>query len=283
LIYVLVLSQRNTRPTYEMILRYSFVFLICLTAITTIPILKQTHALQQVAGPIVIEIKPGETKPFAWGLLTDMNETNAVNVSADGIGSEFLSYPKKVDLVPKEIKSVPGNISIPFDYPGGIKLNATLVAKEAGKEGNNSGGIGVVTVKMLKTVDITVGKNPFSEFRELISRPYIENAQLGNTDISVPIQSTSNITGFMFDESKRAITFNATGYSGTNGTTAIYLSKLLEAPYFISIDGKPFTAFDPVTNKNTGEKGIKVTYPHDSIHDNFSIAGARVVVPSSQK
>lgn len=258
---------------------YLFLIGLIQTAIPTI--ITQTHALQQVVGRIVVEIEPGEMKPFKWGLLTDKDEPNTVNISATGIGAEFLSYPKKVDLTPGEIKNIQANVSIPFDHPGGARLNATMLATEAGERGNTSGSAGIINIQMGKPVDIAIGENPFEGFRELIPRIYTEKVQVANRELSMPIESTSNITGLSFDENERMIRFNATGYPGTNGTTLIYLSNILEAPYFITIDGEAFTDFDSVTNSTTGESGIKITYPHDSTHDNFTIAGARVISPSN--
>jgi len=234
-----------------------------------------------VAGPINVEIKPGETRSIAWGLITDKDELNAVNISADGLGAEFLSFPKRVNLVPGETIEVQANISIPFDYPGGVKLNPTMLATEPGERGVTSGGGGIINVQMAKTLSIIIGENPFPEFRELIFKPYIQKAKIANREVSVPVESTSNITGFTFDERERMITFKATGYAGTNGTTIIYPSKLLEAPYFLTLDDKAFTNFTLI-NSTTGEKGIKITYPHDAMHDNFSIAGARVAMPPTR-
>lgn len=250
----------------------------------TTPItLQKSDALRQVAGPIVVKIEPGQTRPFSWGLSTDKDELNAVNISAVGIGAEYLSYPKRVELPPGETISVKGNISIPFDHPGGMELNATMRASEPGKRGETSGetngGTGVVNVEMSKLLSIVIDDNPFPEFRELIFKPYVEKAKVANEEFSIPIESTSNITQFSFNQNNRSITFNATGYAGTNGTTIIYPAKLLEAPYFLTFDGKAFTEFETVTSNKTGEKSIKVTYPHDSMHDNFALAGSRILVP----
>lgn len=33
--------------------------------------ISQTEALQQIAGPIVVNLKPGETKTVQWGLVSD--------------------------------------------------------------------------------------------------------------------------------------------------------------------------------------------------------------------
>jgi hypothetical protein len=70
-----------------------------------------------------------------------------------------------------------------------------------------------------------------------------------------------------------------TGFAGTNGTTIIYPARLLESPYFLTFDGKAFNEYNTVTNNKTGEKGIKITYPHDTTHENFALAASRVIVP----
>jgi hypothetical protein len=241
--------------------------------------LQQTHSLQQVAGPISLEIKPGETRDFRWGLLTDKDEPNVVNLSADGVGAEFLILPKEVNLVPNDIVTVRGNLSIPFDHPGGIKLNPIIRATEVGERVEGAtGGIGLINVEMTKNVSIIIGENPFPDFRKLISKPYLQNANIANNQVSVPMESTSNITAFMFNEGQRTIKFNATGYAGTNGTTTIYPAQLLVGPYFLSVDGTAYTNFDTTTNSTTGEKGLKIIYPHDTKHDEFSLSGARVSV-----
>ena len=243
--------------------------------------LQESNALQQVAGRIVVEIKPGETKPFMWGLLSDNDKPNTVNISAGGAGAEFLSYPKKVDLMPEEVKNIQANVSIPFDHPGDVRLNATMLSTEPGQRGSDNGSAGIINIQMGKPVDIVIGENPFEGFRELIPRNYTYIVEVADRELSLPIESTSNITEFNFDEDERTIRFTATGYPGTNGTTLIYLSNVLEQPYFVTIDGAAFTDFDSVTNSTTGESGIKITYPHDSTHDDFSIAGATVITPST--
>lgn len=245
--------------------------------------LQQIYALQQVAGPISLEVRPGETRNFSWGLLTDKDESNVVSISADGAGAEFLSLPKEVNLVPKDIVGVRGNVTIPFDHPGGIKLSPIIRASEVGERGVASGGVGLINVEMAKNVTIAIAENPFPDFRQLMFRSYLQDANIANNQVSVPIESTSNITAFTFDEGQRTITFNATGYAGTNGTTIIYPAKLLQGPYFLSADGTAYTKFETITNSTTDEKGLKIVYPHDSKHDEFSLSGARVSVQTTNQ
>jgi hypothetical protein len=211
--------------------------------------------------------------------LTDKNKTNAVNISADGTGAGFLSYPKSVELPPGKTVKVLSNVSIPFDHPGGVALNASLRATEPAERNQTSGGTGIVNVEMGKRLFIFIDKNPFSAFRQLVLKPYMEKVNLSNKEISIPIESTSNVSDFSFNQNNRSISFKTTGFAGTNGTTMIYPAKLMEAPYFLTFNGKPFTEFENVTSNKTGEKGIKITYPHDAMHENFALLASRVITP----
>jgi hypothetical protein len=125
----------------------------------------QSFGLMQVAGDVVVEVKPGETKPFAWGLLSDkQNETATIELSADGEGAEFLSFPETANLGPGELKQIQGNVSIPSNYQvptNGTELNPTMRAVEQsnlGDQGSNTGGM-ILNVQMAKVLSIVVSAN----------------------------------------------------------------------------------------------------------------------------
>ena len=126
---------------------------------------REIKAVMQVAGDVVVEIKPGETKPFAWGLLSDkQNDTMTVELSADGEGAEFLSYPETDSLGPSELKQIQGNVSIPADYQvptNGTELNPTIRASEQSSKGDqvgNKSGM-ILNVQMAKILSIVVSAN----------------------------------------------------------------------------------------------------------------------------
>lgn len=122
----------------------------------------QSFGLMQVAGDVVIEVKPGETKPFDWGLVSDkQNETTTIELLADGEGAEFLSFPKTVSLGPGELKEVKGNVSIPADYhvpTNGTELNPTIRAAEQSNKGEQVSGM-ILNVQMAKVLSIVVSGN----------------------------------------------------------------------------------------------------------------------------
>jgi hypothetical protein len=132
------------------------------TLILTKTLFVQSFGLMQVAGDVVVEVKPSETKPFAWGLLSDkQNETTTIELSADGEGAQFLSFPKTVSLGPGELKEIKGNVSIPADYhvpTNGTELNPTIRAAEQSNKGDQVSGM-ILNVQMAKILSIVVSGN----------------------------------------------------------------------------------------------------------------------------
>jgi len=119
-------------------------------------------ALQQVAGPIIVDVKPGETKTFNWSLLSDKSDapTN-VKISAEGKGSEFLSFSKDYTIDPRSSVMVEFTVTIPDDHPGGVQLSPMLFATEFGETGGNT----VLNIQMLKIPTITIAENENPEFK----------------------------------------------------------------------------------------------------------------------
>lgn len=120
-----------------------------------------SFALQQVAGPIIVDVKPGETKTFGWTLISDKSDapTN-IKISAEGKGSEFLSFSSDHTLDPRGSKTIEITATIPSDHPGGIQLSPMLFATEFGEKGGNT----VLNIQMLKIPTITIAKNDNPEF-----------------------------------------------------------------------------------------------------------------------
>lgn len=260
-------------------------FLVTLILFNIITI-TQSHALQQVAGDIVVDIKPGETKTFSWGLLTEKNEPSSVNITADGIGAEFLSFPENITLATSgQITSVPVNVSIPSNYTGAKELNPSIRATEAGEEV----GATIINIAMAKALCVIIAQNNATtaneDFTDLRLKNYTQNViprdNWGNNQsITIPIESSSNITEFSFNETKNQISFKASGDAGTNGTTIIYVGHVLQEPYSLVVDGIASTDFGIITNTTNGVKGIQITYRHDCMDNNIILTGAGVAVPT---
>src|SRR5437660_9814949 len=99
-----------------------FLFFVIVALILVPMTVANSSALQEVAGKIVLDIKPGETKTFQWGLVSDSDTTTTLGLSAEGKGAEFLFLPKSVTLDPHQIVYVQVNATIPNNYPGNVTL-----------------------------------------------------------------------------------------------------------------------------------------------------------------
>lgn len=124
--------------------------------LVSIAVIPNSDALKQVAGPITVDLKPGESGAFEWGLASDNpNEPTPIQLSAEGMGSEFLVFPEKLELGPNEVRLVEVQVVIPDDFPGDIEMTPHLLATEFGE----TGGATVLNIRMLKIVTLNVAPN----------------------------------------------------------------------------------------------------------------------------
>lgn len=242
-----------------------------------------SYALQQVAGNIIIEIMPGETETFSWGLISDKNGSSTVNITADGMGAEFLSLPENVTLAAGEqITYVPVNVSIPANYTDDRELAPSITATEAGQQTGST----IINIAMSKVLCIIVGAQNNAttianqnltdlELKDYTQEVIINNSTEGNQSITIPIKSTSNnITEFSFDQTKNELSFKASGDAGTNGTTILYVDQILQEPYSLVIDRIPLNDYYIITNSTTGERAIQITYRHHCMDNDVIVGGS---------
>lgn len=137
-------------------MKKSILVLSIMTLLATSLYLQDADALRQVAGKIEIDIKPGQTKTFEWGLASDnKDKPTKIEISSEKEGSQFLSFEKNITLQPQELKYITVTVSVPSDYPGGIKLEPLLYATEFGE----TGGATIINIKMLKVITLDVAPN----------------------------------------------------------------------------------------------------------------------------
>jgi hypothetical protein len=142
-------------------LKYIWFVIIPILLLIPIIIHTESQALQQIAGPIIIEIKPGESKTFQWGLASDSDALTTIELRSEGKGSEFLSFTKKITIEPRQFAYAEFTVTIPDDHPGGVELTPSLYATEFGEQGGST----VINIQMKKipTIKVTPNENP--EFR----------------------------------------------------------------------------------------------------------------------
>lgn len=263
-----------------------FSFLILSVIPSAIITVRQSYALLQVAGDITVEVMPGEKETFTWGLISDKNGSSTVNITADGVGAEYLSFPENITLAAGgQITYVPVNVSIPSNYRGPTELTPSILATEAGEKIGQT----IINVAMSKTLCVIVGsennatalanQNVTSlELKDYAQEVVVvgNNNTSGNQSIiTIPIRSTSgNITEFSLNQTRNEISFRASGEAGTNGTTIIYLDQILQEPYSLIVDGTPSTDFENIANNTTGERGVQITYRHHCIDNNIILTGS---------
>lgn len=189
-----------------------------------------SFALQQVAGPITVEIKPGETKTFGWTLISDKNDapTN-IKISVEGKGSEFLSFSNDYTLDPRGSKIVEFTVTIPNDHPGGIQLSPMLFATEFGETGGNT----VLNIQMLKIPTIIIAKNDNPEFSSNTKYDYAstdtETAALVTSTVDpepTEEEAKPQVTGGMQIASPKADSPTGEEKKGCLIATATYGSEL---------------------------------------------------------
>jgi len=135
---------------------------VALLSLFSIPIIDDATALRQVAGQINLDLAPGESTTFDWGLASDKQSGQTiVALSAEGPGSEFLSFPNSVSINPLEMKFTTITVSIPENHPGDVTLTPSLIGTEAGEKG----GATVINIRMLKIVTLNISQNLNPEFQ----------------------------------------------------------------------------------------------------------------------
>jgi len=122
----------------------------------------QVEALQQFAGSIEVNIHPGETRTFEWGFLSDKDVITEIELRADGIGSEFLSFPKFQQMEPREVVLVEFSVTVPPDYEGSQKLMPNIYAVEYGE----TGGQTQLNIQMKKTVTLIITQPETTEMQQ---------------------------------------------------------------------------------------------------------------------
>ncbi len=138
------------------------IWLFVIVALILVPItVTNSSALQEVAGKIKVDIKPGETKTFQWGLISDSDTTTTLGLSAEGKGAQFLFLPKSVTLDPHQFVYVQVNATIPNNYPGNVTLTPAMDATEFGQ----TGGATVINIQVKKFVTLVIATNENPQFR----------------------------------------------------------------------------------------------------------------------
>jgi hypothetical protein len=113
----------------------------------------QIFGLLQVAGPINATVGIGQSADFNWTILPDKGKAANVTISAEGNGSQYLSFPKFLELPEGKFTAVPIKVTIPSNYSQSDLLHPKLRATQAGQPSNEGS---IINVEVAKNVTLKV-------------------------------------------------------------------------------------------------------------------------------
>ena len=126
---------------------------IIIIILASLMIASPVFALQEIAGPLVINVPIGGTGSAKFGLINDGNETITVSLRAEGDVADYLSFPATVDLEPGKIVYTDITTKIPADYKSSGNISGFLYALQEGKPGQVK-----INIQMQKNITINVGQ-----------------------------------------------------------------------------------------------------------------------------
>jgi hypothetical protein len=109
-------------------------------------------ALLQQAGIISASVSPGETKNLTWNLQSNEEQTITIQITVEGKGSEFLNYPKIVEIKSKQDISIPIQVTIPVEYQKESSLLLTMVATKLDVTNSST----ILNLQLAKSISISI-------------------------------------------------------------------------------------------------------------------------------
>ena len=113
------------------------------------------------------------------------------------------------------------------------------------------------TLRISNTIDISESSNYAKIFGLALDKKSIK---FDDQTIEIDIATNSTITDFSFDAQNEKISFGVE-QSG-KGITEIFIGKVLEPPYTVTIDGKSIADFTITNDETTGEIIVSFDYEH---------------------
>jgi hypothetical protein len=129
------------------------------------------------------------------------------------------------------------------------------------------------SIKTLKVKNSIDHRTIWTEPLGLKSETY--NIEAEGTKVDVALESNSEISNFAFDEQGKKLSFTVQGENGTSGLAIIPISKFLEGPYSITMDGQVAKGFVVTDDQIAGQSLLEISYHHSS-HD-IVVTGTNVV------
>jgi len=205
------------------------------------------------------------------------DEGALIEMSIDGVKLE--------DINEYRVQSPPFNLTIPEQNPFGILPGATTAVADCwcvmieplpvGKHviqyttsipGNPTFGISAFASEV--TYDLMIQEQQFA------ATPYAVSVMASEDEIVLPINSSSNVSDFGFNGQTKQISFKV--FEDDNiGVVMLPISRAIEGPYTLTIDGDVMTNYEIINNQTSNETSIKISY-NQGTHD-ITIAGTNII------
>lgn len=112
---------------------------------------QNAYALQEMAGPLVINVPINGSGYAYFGLINDESQTISVSISSTGSAAQYLSFPSTVTLPPDQPVYVKIIATIPASYnvSSGTSLSGYLYATQQGSPGQVQ-----INIQMQKNITV---------------------------------------------------------------------------------------------------------------------------------
>ena len=128
------------------------------------------------------------------------------------------------------------------------------------------------TLKIENTIDISDPSAIAAFTNETLTK---QTVMVEGNPYDIDILSNSIITDFTFSEESKAVSFKVEGKEGTEDGPTVYVDKVLEGPYTVTIDGKPMEEWMVIEDKTTDQTSLGLSYA-EGVHD-ITVIGTQVV------
>ncbi len=208
------------------------------------------------------------------------NEGAIIEVSIDGVRLE--------DINRYRVQSPPFNLTIPEENAFGILPGATTAVADCwcvmieplpvGRHviqsivsipGNPTTGVSALASEV--THNLLIQEQTFEA-----TNPHVISFKDSEDRIIMPISSnSSNVRDFRFNEEMNQVSFRVSSEGDKEGVVMLPVSRALEGPYIVSLDGNVTPNFEVINNQTGDETNIKITYDQ-GIHE-IIITGTNVI------
>lgn len=173
-----------------------------------------------------------------------------------------------------EIISLDEQLRVPAgNYSNVLKVEETTPLEPREKEFKYyAPGIGLLQDEDLKLTKYTIPEQSEELANSLSSQP--QTVIVNENTVKVEINSSSTISNFALDETRKSIGFDATGLA-SEGLTEIYIGAVLEGPYTVTVDGEVVDDVEVIQSEESGTSMIRIAHGQGS--GAVTITGTNVV------